>query len=766
VGPAPGGTASAPLASASAELFGWDATSHIVAVEADDRGRARVWRRLGDAVELREHAFPNWFLCTSLDLLSHLPARSLTPEWLRSSNGQLALDEPLALVELEGAGGEDAYRYLVLTNNLRELETTLLEMANKRDGEEAQSLADLRGLVLAWDPTQQFLALTGRTFFKDMPFEALRRFQFDLETTGLDEDRDRIFMISVRDSTGWRDCLDTTSLNEAELLARFVELVNERDPDTLENHNIFGFDLSFLVKRAARLGVRLTLGRDGTEPVLESDVFDSGDRPEPFLRWRVVGRQVIDTQHAVRRFGLAAPDMRRHGLKEAARYFGFARSDREYVPGAEIWATYRTDPERVRRYAADDVDEVDGLVQRLLPSVFGLTRLLPRGYEQVAADTGAASLWELLLVRAYLHAGRAIGAPMPRLQRLGAASRSELFVSGVLGRAIKLAARPLLPCVLADRSIAAANDALGLMPRLLRELLAHPDDRSAQLLANAAHPYLGGAGLFSDPHAAAEAISLAHQYTDRVIEDIRRRGCTLVEVDGDQVVCTLPAAWDSDAERSVIDAAGAYLPSGVSLAVTGRYEALYARAPGTSITLGGDGAVTLVGPAFRPGRLERFGEAFMHRAGLSLLQGDILGLRQVFLETVHLLRTGGIRQEDLCVQVTLHKSPAVYRRGGTHEEPYEVLLSAGVRSWRVGQRIRYFRGPGGEPRLLVDDASASEADTEYYVQRLCSLYCQQFAQAFSRADFACVFRLPSGSGPWDADPSELSDVQTIVTHLT
>ena len=109
--------------------------------------------------------------------------------------------------------------------------------------------------------------------------------------------------------------------------------------------------------------------------------------------------------------GLGAPDMRRHGLKEAARYFGFARTDREYVPGAEIWPTYRTDPDRVRRYAADDVDEVDGLSRRLLPAVFDLTSCCRAATKRVAADTGAASLWELLLVRAYLHAGRAIAAP-------------------------------------------------------------------------------------------------------------------------------------------------------------------------------------------------------------------------------------------------------------------------------------------------------------------------------------------------------------------
>ena len=161
--------------------------------------------------------------------------------------------------------------------------------------------------------------------------------------------------------------------------------------------------------------------------------------------------------------------MRRHGLKDAARYFGFASSDREYVPGAEIWPTYRTDPDRIRRYAADDVDEVDGLSRRLLPPVFGLTRYLPRSYERIAADTGAASLWELLLVRALSARGSGDRrARAARAARRRGAARSELFVAGLLGRSVRAVARPLLPCVLVDRAIAAANDELRLMPRLLR----------------------------------------------------------------------------------------------------------------------------------------------------------------------------------------------------------------------------------------------------------------------------------------------------------
>ena len=740
-----------------------------MSVDADNSGHARVWRRIGSRVEASEHQFPNWFLTTSLDLLAHLPAQRLNAEWLRTRHGRVAVTEQLSVIELDAppTPAEDTYRYLVLTRRLDEVATAMIETSNKRDGGEAETLADLRGLVLICHPIEQFLTLTGRTYFKGMQFDDLHRLQFDLETTGLNEDRDRIFMVSLRDSTGWGDCLDTRELSEANVIERLVDLIRLRDPDVLENHNIFAFDLPFLVRRAARLGVRLAIGRDGSEPWLETDVFDTGERPEPFLRWRVAGREVVDTQHAVRRFGAAAPDLRRHGLKDAARYFGFARTDREYVPGAEVWPTYRTDPERIKRYAAADVEEVDGLSRRLLPAVFGLASLVPRAYERIAADVGPASLWELMLVRAYLHQARAIVTPTPRLLRPASALRGEVFLTGVVGSSARVAVRPLLPCVVAGQAISAANDDLAVLPRLVKSLVKDPHDEGAQLLAAAAHSYLAGQGLFSDPQAATDISAIARRYLDRLLDDLRRRGCSAIEIDGEQVTFGLADSWSEADEGELADAAAVYLPDGVRLAFDGHYQATYVRGPRSAITLGMDGAVTLVGSAFRPGRLERFGEAFMHRAAPCALTGDVVALRRVFLDAVHQLRTGQIPLEDLCVQVTLHKSLPQYRRGGTHEEPYEVLLAAGCRSWRVGQRIRYFRARGGEPRLLQEDdgASLAEADTEYYVQRLSGLYCQQFAQAFRREDFARIFRVPSGSGPFDEPDDELVAIRPITTPL-
>jgi hypothetical protein len=194
------------------------------------------------------------------------------------------------------------------------------------------------------------------------------------------------------------------------------------------------------------------------------------------------------------------------------------------------------------------------------------------------------------------------------------------------------------------------------------------------------------------------------------------------------------------------------------------------RGPGSRITLSDDGTLTLVGGSFRAGRMERFAERFVHRAAPCVLVGDAVGLRGVFLETIGELRSHTVALQDLCVQVALHKSPAEYRRGNYHEEPYEVLLASGVRGWRVGQRVRYFRDRAGGQQLLreVDPTQANEADIEYYVQRLRSLYCALFAAAFHRDDFERIFRVPEADGPY-ADPVEdaqLALVRTVVEPVT
>ncbi len=87
--------------------------------------------------------------------------------------------------------------------------------------------------------------------------------------------------------------------------------------------------------------------------------------------------------------------------------------DRELIAGDRIYETYRTDPDRVRRYAASDVEEVAGLARILGGAAFALARLAPRRYERLADAGAATGIIDPMLVRAYLHAGQALPAHEP-----------------------------------------------------------------------------------------------------------------------------------------------------------------------------------------------------------------------------------------------------------------------------------------------------------------------------------------------------------------
>src|SRR5437899_13087299 len=109
----------------------------------------------------------------------------------------------------------------------------------------------------------QYLLLSGRTSFGGMRFTDLRRLALDIEvvtTEGFEfpsaaRPGDRIVAVALADSTGFRHVIRGDRLDEPALLAECGRLVRERDPDVIEGHNIFRFDLEYLQARARLHGV-------------------------------------------------------------------------------------------------------------------------------------------------------------------------------------------------------------------------------------------------------------------------------------------------------------------------------------------------------------------------------------------------------------------------------------------------------------------------------------------------------------------------------
>src|SRR5581483_10044968 len=223
---------------------------------------------------------------------------------------------------------------------------------------------------------------------------------------------------------------------EAGLIRELVARVTEADPDVIENHNLHGFDLPFLARRAQILKIPLPLGRIGSaglrvRAARRGRMEEDGGRR---VRYVAPGRELIDTMDAVLRYDFATRELPDHGLKSVARHLGLAAEDRELIRGDQVYTVYRRDPERVRRYATSDVDEVAGVAHMLSGAAFALAQIAPRRYERLADAGAATGVIDPLLVRAYLRAGMALPPHQAGDGTPHSGAALHLFATGVAQR--------------------------------------------------------------------------------------------------------------------------------------------------------------------------------------------------------------------------------------------------------------------------------------------------------------------------------------------
>lgn len=784
------GAWAAPTGNEGEWVWGWDPTPGIVSVWAELDGRAIVWRRIptSDALVREEARFRPWLVLDELSNLDHLGGQ-LAPEG--------AKDALITYRELDGPG---SLRFLISADDGRTLISAILEGASRRFRRRVSNLRELgKERVIALPPEEQYLVATGRTYFRDLSFDQIHRMQFDLETTGLDPARDRIFMVAVRFPSGATELLEASFAGgggEAELIRRLVAKVQSADPDVIENHNLHGFDLPFLEHRARVLGVPLALGRIGP-PGLRQRAARRGStsgQDGRHFRFTAPGRELIDTLDAVLRHDFATCELPNHGLKAVARHLGISGPGRETIRGGHVHAVYRRDPERVRRYAAADVEEVAQLARILGGAAFALAQMAPRRYERLSDAGAATGIIDPLLVRAYLRAGAALPAHQPGDGTSHSGAALHLFATGVARRVVKADVASLYPSLMRAYRIGPARDHLGAMLALVDRLVqlrlaAKANARTAQpgsaeryayeaksaamkLVVNSAYGYLAAGGLtrFADVHAANEVTRRGRETLELMCRELAARGVTLLEADTDGVYFAVPDGWTEADERRVVSEVAALLPRLVQLEFEGRYAAMLSHEPKNYALLRYDGSLILHGVAFRSSRAEPFGEAFLREAIARLLAGDASGVREAYLATLERLRRHRLATLDVSSRVRLTKTPAQYSksRDSRRELPYEAMLTSGRRSWSVGDRIRVYRKRGGEGGLIEEadeEAGGSgvaddrDYDAEYYSRLLRQTFAGRLACAFTPADYDAVF----------ADSDQLSlftpSVSTIRTIL-
>lgn len=760
-------------------LWGWDPTPGIVSVWADGSGRAWVWRRENGVLIQEDVRYRPWVL---VDNIEHL------------------LEADVRWHELEGPG---ALRFHVSADQGRTLTGALLAAATARAGRPVTHLSELdKTTILNLSPEEQYLVASGRTYFRGLAFDDLRRLQFDIETSGLDPRTSRVFLIAVRGPDGDVQMLEAEGEDdraERELLRHLESTIGRLDPDVIENHNLHGFDLPFLDRRARTLGVRLQIGRvPGAS--LRRRAARRGMRDEAGdgrrVRFVAPGRELIDTLDAVRAYDFAVRELPGHGLKAVARHLGVAGPDRELIRGDQVRAVFRTDPDRVRRYAAADVDEAAAIARILGGASFGLAQMAPRRYERLADAGAATGIIDPLIVRAYIRANAALPAHRAGdgTEHTGAAL--HLFATGVARRIVKADVASLYPSLMRAFRIGPARDRLGVLLTIVDRLVEHrlaakhaaklaapgsaerhgheAMSAAIKLVVNSAYGYLAaGEGLtrFADVGAANEVTRRGRETLGLICRELAARGVQLLEADTDGVYFSVDETWTEADERRVVSEVAALLPPLVHLEFEGRYAAMLSHEPKNYALLTYDGRLLLRGVAFRSSRSEPFGDTFLRRAIRCLLEHDIPGVRQAYLDAVFAIRRRTLPTYDVSSRVRLTKTPDEYAivRTSRRELPYEAMLASGRTSWRIGERVRVYRrvqgGAGTVPERDDERGAATgtcdprDYDVDHYTRVLRDTFAARLERAFDPDDWSILF----------ADPEQPSlfagDVRSVTAIL-
>ena len=721
-------------------LFGEDPLAGIVAVEAMGAKAIRIFRRVPNGVppvQVRDVPFKPFLLIQDVKCV----------EGFSSIERRIPLE------------GDAFYSTLVEVEDWTTLQS-LIRFLKKRTG---AGPGDPRGPYLViTDRVTQFLLRSGKTLFKGMAYSDIHRLQLDIETRctpgfefpNAEREGDRIIMVSLSDSTGWETCLSGHRMDERTLLEQLIQTIRLRDPDVIEGHNLFKFDLPYIETRARRHGVELNLGRDGSPMRGRASRFSAGERTIPYTKYTIYGRHIVDTLHLSMLYDLSARDMKTYGLKDVARHFGIASSTRTYVEGDHITELFDSDPEKLADYALDDVRETRAIADLLGESYFLQTQIFPLTYQNTLVR-GNASRIDLLFLREYLRQRHSI--PQCPEGRAFEGAYTAMKVQGIVKDVLHCDIRSLYPSIMLSFQIYPETDVLKVSLNLLKDLRTFRLEakkearrastpawrRSAQalqsifkILINSFYGYLGFSnGHFADFNAASKVTAIGRSIIKFMEEWLENRGVRVIEIDTDGIYFTLPSGSHGiEEEKALIDRLNSELPPGIEAEIDGRYAAMLSYKIKNYALLDHRGRLVIKGSSLRSRGLEPFQRRFMEQLFTHLLRGEGNKIRELYQHGVDDIRHHRWTPADFCKRETLKDSLALYQEKRAQKKRgkaalYELALKSG-RDYQPGDAISYYV-TGSNKKVKIFEAAkradqwdpkAPDENIPFYLSRLDDLY--------------------------------------------
>jgi DNA polymerase, archaea type len=711
-------------------LFGADSMPGIVAIALGETGTVNVYRRDTDG-------------STVADVEPFHPF-----VWCDSDVVDLG-------IETEKLDGDLKYGWLITVDSWKELVALRngLKKAN-------------RDFFAFSDPVQHYLTATGRTLFKGLPFEELKRMQLevlpweDAVAAGGDTgtsvsnrgyNGDHIMSIALSDNTGWEDLIivDPTNVEESEhaALKRLTALIKERDPDVIEGHNLFRFNLPYLVSRAKKAKTKLDWGRGGGFLRSRPSRLQIAEKTIDYPKFTIDGRHFVDTFLLAQFYDVGMRSLVGFERLDVARHFGFCDSEGlSALAGKEVQRAYIDNSERFRERALCAVRETRAIADLLSPSYFIQAQIFPYNYQDVIVR-GNATRINALFLREYFRQRHSI--PEMPMARAFEGGYTDIFFTGVARNVWHCDIASLYPSIMLQFDCFPATDQLQIFRHVLTDLRAFRLEAKAQMrtakdpkeqhhfqalqntfkiLINSFYGYLGFAqGHFADFDAAGRVTQIGRDLLRKMIDWLNTQGAQVIEVDTDGIYFVPPEKIGIDDLQKGL---AKELPPGIEVEVDEQFDAMFSYKAKNYALLTRDGDVIIKGGALKSRGLEKFQRVFLEEMIRLIMQGkpeEIGDLRDQFEQKI---RNREWNIDMLMKTDTLQDSLDKYRAkiagsARNRAAAYELALVSG-RNYKPGEQLSYYvkatpkKVPAYEAAKLASEFDPQNRDenVDYYVAKL------------------------------------------------
>jgi DNA polymerase, archaea type len=700
-------------------LFGADPTPGIVAIGLGETGTVNVYRREKDGSTIADVEPFHPFV------------------WCDSDVVDLG-------IETEKLESDLKYGWLITVDSWKEL--IALRNGLKKAG---------RNFFAFSDPVQHYLTATGRTLFKGLPFEELKRMQLEVLAveTGITDPgySGHIMSIALSDNTGWEELIliDPNNVDDSErnALKRLASLIKERDPDVIEGHNLFRFDLPYLVARAKKTKAKLDWGRGGGFLRSRPSRLQIAEKTIDYPKFIIDGRHFVDTFLLAQFYDVGMRSLTGFERADVARHFDLCDSgETSALTGKELQRAYVDNDERFHRRALCGVRETRALSELLSPSYFIQAQIFPYNYQDVIVR-GNATRINALFLREYFRQRHSI--PEMPMARTFEGGYTDIFFTGVARNVWHCDIASLYPSIMLQFDCFPVSDQLQIFRHLLTDLRAFRLETKAQMrtakdpkeqhhfqalqntfkiLINSFYGYLGFAqGHFADFDAAASVTQIGRDLLRKMIDWLNAQGAQVIEVDTDGIYFVPPYKIGINELRSGL---AKELPPGIEVEFDEQFDAMFSYKAKNYALLTGDGDVIIKGGALKSRGLEKFQRVFLEEMIKLIMRGKSDAISQLRDEFEQKIRNSEWKIDMLMKTDTLQDSLDKYRAkiaGSTRNRAaaYELALASG-RNYKPGEQISYYikatpkKVPAYEAAKLASEFDPQKRDenVDYYVAKL------------------------------------------------